>query len=85
MSTLKISFSGNQSDAVAESMASRLSVDKSDILNRDSESMAVGLALSETHIINETKKYLEEVWFLSPLEEKSHTNPFPSCLVNSKV
>lgn len=42
-------------------MASKLEVEKRDLLDRDADSMAVGLALSETHIITETKKYLEEV------------------------
>lgn len=51
-----------QSDAVASSIASRLNISKSDILNPESSttSPAVKLALAETHIITETKKYLEE-------------------------
>jgi multiple RNA-binding domain-containing protein 1 len=51
-----------QSDAVASSIASRLNIPKSDILNPESSttSSAVKLALAETHIITETKKYLEE-------------------------
>lgn len=51
-----------QSDAVASSIASRLNVSKSDILNPESSttSPAVKLALAETHVIVETKKYLEE-------------------------
>ncbi|KND03335.1 uncharacterized protein SPPG_02379 [Spizellomyces punctatus DAOM BR117] len=48
------------SDAVAEAMARKLGVKKSDILNPDAENMAVRLALAETHIITETKQYLEE-------------------------
>ncbi|KAJ3022223.1 hypothetical protein HKX48_006745 [Thoreauomyces humboldtii] len=48
------------SDAVAEAMAKKLGVRKSDILNPDAENMAVRLALAETHIIAETKKYLED-------------------------
>lgn len=51
------------SDAVANSIADRLGIAKSDILNPDSEvggSPAVKLALAETHIIAETKKYLEQ-------------------------
>ncbi|KAF9006970.1 hypothetical protein BDQ17DRAFT_1351180 [Cyathus striatus] len=50
-------------DAVASSIADRMSVSKSDILNPDSEAEgsnpAVRLALAETHVINETKAYLE--------------------------
>ncbi|KAI8816731.1 uncharacterized protein EV422DRAFT_561394 [Fimicolochytrium jonesii] len=48
------------SDAVAEAMAKKLGVRKSEILNPDAENMAVRLALAETHIIAETKKYLED-------------------------
>ncbi|KAG8812767.1 Multiple RNA-binding domain-containing protein 1 [Serendipita sp. 399] len=53
-----------QSDAVANSIADRLGVAKADILNPDASgvggSPAVKLALAETHIIAETKKYLEQ-------------------------
>ncbi|KAJ3410073.1 hypothetical protein HDV05_004118 [Chytridiales sp. JEL 0842] len=48
------------SDAVAEAMAKKLGVKKSEILDPSSENMAVRLALAETEIINETKKYLED-------------------------
>ncbi|KAJ3067372.1 putative RNA-binding protein 19 [Podochytrium sp. JEL0797] len=47
------------SDAVAEAMARKLNVKKSDILDPSSSNMAVRLALAETDIINETKTYLE--------------------------
>ncbi|EJD46946.1 RNA-binding domain-containing protein [Auricularia subglabra TFB-10046 SS5] len=50
-------------DAVASSVAERMNVPKSDILNPDSAdptSAAVKLALAETHVITETKKYFEE-------------------------
>jgi multiple RNA-binding domain-containing protein 1 len=46
---------------VAEAMARKLEVSKSDILDRDSDNMAVRLALAETHVIEETVKSLEEV------------------------
>lgn len=49
-----------QSDAVAEAMAKKLNVRKSDILDADADNMAVRLALAETDIINDTKEYLEE-------------------------
>jgi multiple RNA-binding domain-containing protein 1 len=51
-----------QSDAVASSIASRLNISKSSILNPESSttSAAVKLALAETHVIVETKKFLEE-------------------------
>jgi len=47
-------------DAVADSAAQRLQISKHDILDRESDNMAVRLALAETQIINETKKMLEE-------------------------
>jgi len=43
-------------------MAERLNVDKSELLDRDAESMAVRLALAEAHIISETKDYLAQVF-----------------------
>ncbi|KIY44859.1 hypothetical protein FISHEDRAFT_18891, partial [Fistulina hepatica ATCC 64428] len=50
------------SDAVASSVADRMSIPKAAILNPESSdgtSAAVKLALAETHIIQETKSYLE--------------------------
>ncbi|TRM63205.1 hypothetical protein BD626DRAFT_402977 [Schizophyllum amplum] len=48
------------SDAVASSIADRMNIDKSSILNpEESDNAAVRLALAETHIIQETKSYLE--------------------------
>ncbi|KJA26549.1 hypothetical protein HYPSUDRAFT_198832 [Hypholoma sublateritium FD-334 SS-4] len=48
------------SDAVASSIADRMNISKSDILNPESgDNAAVKLALAETHIIQETKTYLE--------------------------
>ncbi|KAG6916876.1 hypothetical protein DXG01_004785 [Tephrocybe rancida] len=48
------------SDAVASSVADRLNIDKASILNPESgDNAAVKLALAETHIIHETKAYLE--------------------------
>jgi multiple RNA-binding domain-containing protein 1 len=46
---------------VVSSVADRLKVSKADILNPDSDDAAVKLALAETHVIQETKKYLEDV------------------------
>ncbi|KAL0952891.1 hypothetical protein HGRIS_007110 [Hohenbuehelia grisea] len=48
------------SDAVASSIADRLNISKSDILNPESDNAAVKLALAETHVIQETKTYFEE-------------------------
>jgi len=44
-------------------MADRLGIKTSSILDRESENMAVRMALIETQIIEETKKYLEKVIF----------------------
>ena len=43
------------------SVADRMKLSKADILNPESDNAAVKLALAETHVIQETKKYLEEV------------------------
>ncbi|OCF32912.1 multiple RNA-binding domain-containing protein 1 [Kwoniella heveanensis BCC8398] len=48
------------SDAVAASAADRMGVSKSDLLNAESGNAAVKLALAETSVIEETKKYFEE-------------------------
>ena len=48
-----------QSDAVVSSIADRMNIAKADILNPESDNAAVKLALAETHIIQETKSYLE--------------------------
>ncbi|KAJ3786386.1 hypothetical protein GGU10DRAFT_267157 [Lentinula aff. detonsa] len=72
------------SDAVASSIADRMNISKADILNPDSEdptsstNPAVKLALAETHIINETKAYLESNGvvlssFSSPRTARSET------------
>ncbi|CAG8638713.1 25124_t:CDS:10 [Cetraspora pellucida] len=47
------------SDAIAESIAHRFNVKKSEILDPESDNMAAKLALAETHIIQETKAFLE--------------------------
>ena len=46
---------------MVSSVADRLKISKSDILNPDADDAAVKLALAETHVIQETKKYLEDV------------------------
>lgn len=48
-----------QSDAVVSSIADRMNVSKADILNPESDNAAVKLALAETHVIQETKSFLE--------------------------
>ncbi|KAF9334647.1 hypothetical protein BG006_001777 [Podila minutissima] len=48
------------SDAIAASIADRLNVSKADILNPDADNMGVRLAVAETQIIMETKKFLQE-------------------------
>ncbi|KAF8259088.1 hypothetical protein EI94DRAFT_1774016 [Lactarius quietus] len=47
------------SDAVLSSVADRMHISKSDILDPEASDAAVKLALAETHIIQETKTYLE--------------------------
>ncbi|KAJ1967235.1 Multiple RNA-binding domain-containing protein 1 [Dispira parvispora] len=47
-------------DAVLESIAERLNVQKEDILDPSASNAAVRVALAETHVINETKQFLEE-------------------------
>ncbi|RKP38577.1 hypothetical protein BJ085DRAFT_19348, partial [Dimargaris cristalligena] len=47
-------------DAVLDSIAERLEVTKDEILDPSASNMAVRMALAETHILNETKAYLEE-------------------------
>ncbi|TCD61352.1 Multiple RNA-binding domain-containing protein 1 [Steccherinum ochraceum] len=47
------------SDAVVSSIADRMNVSKADILNSESDNAAVKLALAETHVIQETKSFLE--------------------------
>jgi multiple RNA-binding domain-containing protein 1 len=65
------------SDAVADAIARKLGVTKSQILDAESNEMAVRLALAETAIINETKEYLlEEGVSLDSFgkkKERSHT------------
>ncbi|KAJ3344068.1 hypothetical protein HDU93_003231 [Gonapodya sp. JEL0774] len=48
------------SDAVLESIAKKLGVTKAEILNPEAGNMAVRVAMAETHVISETKQYLEE-------------------------
>ncbi|OXG90689.1 multiple RNA-binding domain-containing protein 1 [Cryptococcus neoformans A2-102-5] len=48
------------SDAVAASVADRMGISKSELLNADSGNSAVKLALAETTVIEETKKYFED-------------------------
>ncbi|OAV87666.1 hypothetical protein PTTG_08622 [Puccinia triticina 1-1 BBBD Race 1] len=48
------------SDAVASSVADRLKITKAELFNPDAQNPAVKLALAETHVINETKQFLED-------------------------
>ncbi|KAF9432100.1 hypothetical protein BGZ76_011257, partial [Entomortierella beljakovae] len=48
------------SDAIAASIADRLNVSKADILTPDADNMSVRLAVAETQIIMETKKFLQD-------------------------
>ena len=42
-------------------MAEKLNVEKSDLLDSKSDNLAVRVALAETHIIADTKEYLQTV------------------------
>ncbi|KAJ1671000.1 Multiple RNA-binding domain-containing protein 1 [Coemansia sp. RSA 25] len=58
-------------DAVADSISERLSISKADLLSTDAGgNPAVRLALAETHIINDTKRFFEEQGVV--LERFSH-------------
>ena len=46
---------------MVSSIADRLNVSKADILDPEADNAAVRLALAETHVISETKTYLESV------------------------
>ncbi len=41
-------------------MAKSLNIEKRELFNKDADGMAVAVALGETHVIEETKKWLEE-------------------------
>ncbi|EJD05148.1 uncharacterized protein FOMMEDRAFT_18782 [Fomitiporia mediterranea MF3/22] len=80
-------------DAVASSIADRMNIPKADILNPDSEngdttSAAVKLALAETHIIQETKAFLEsegiDLSAFSSLSYSSSANSSNSRAVRAK-
>ncbi|EIW72843.1 hypothetical protein TREMEDRAFT_25743, partial [Tremella mesenterica DSM 1558] len=65
------------SDAVAASVAQRMGISKAELLNGDDGNAAVKLALAETHVIEETKRYFEEqgivIEALSPRTPRSQT------------
>jgi multiple RNA-binding domain-containing protein 1 len=46
---------------VVASVADRMGISKAELLNGENGDAAVKLALAETHVIQETKKYFEEV------------------------
>lgn len=43
------------------SVATRLQISKADLLDPSADNAAVRVALAESHVIAETKKYFEEV------------------------
>jgi len=47
-------------NASAEAMAKGLGIDKRDLLAKDAEGLGIRLALGETHVVQETKKWLEK-------------------------
>lgn len=53
------------------SVAARLQISKADLLDPSADNAAVRVALAESHVIAETKKYFEEVShrsFFAPLD-----------------
>lgn len=66
--TLKVNFDDETNwnylfmnqDTVATSMAKKLGIEKSSLLDRESGNMAVNLAKSETIIINQTKEWMKD-------------------------
>ena len=58
-----------QADAVAAAAAAAQGVSKADVVGADASDAAVRLALAETAVIAETKRFLEEVR-LSELESR---------------
>jgi multiple RNA-binding domain-containing protein 1 len=56
---VRATHSISQSDTVLSSVADRMSISKADILDPESGNAAVKLALAETHVIQETKTFLE--------------------------
>ncbi|KAG8965701.1 Multiple RNA-binding domain-containing protein 1 [Tulasnella sp. 408] len=66
------------SDAVVSSIADRMRISKAEILNAENGATnpAVKLALAETHVIQETKKYLEENGIcIEGFQVKGHSQP----------
>lgn len=47
-------------NSATNALAKKLNVSKSDLLNRDDSNLAVTVALGETHILQETKQWLEK-------------------------
>lgn len=47
-------------DTVAAAIAAQFGVDKADLLGADANNQAVKMALAETHLIDSTKKFMEE-------------------------
>ncbi|PKC17311.1 hypothetical protein RhiirA5_459199, partial [Rhizophagus irregularis] len=67
--------STSHNDSIAESIANRFNIKKSDILDPESDNMSARLALAETHIIQETKAYLAENGiFLESFGKKERSN-----------
>ena len=68
MQTLKTNFDDETNwnylfmnqDTVATSMAKRLGIEKSSLLDKDQSNMAVNLAKSEAIIVNQTKDWMKE-------------------------
>ena len=75
-----------QSDAVVSSIADRMNIPKADILGATeveegagSQNPAVKLALAETHVIQETRRYFEDVRTVSFCTRPSYSTHTARC------
>ncbi|RUS13911.1 hypothetical protein BC937DRAFT_94608 [Endogone sp. FLAS-F59071] len=59
-SSYPCTYSPQQGDTVAVSIADRLGVSKADLLTAEADNVAVRLALAEAQLVAETKAFLKE-------------------------
>jgi len=73
------------SDAVASSVADRLKITKAELFNPDAQNPAVKLALAETHVINETKQFLEDNGINVEAFEKLKSSRSPTTILVKNI
>ena len=69
-----------RADAAVKAMAQEYGVKEGDILDRDSDNLATRAALVETHVIKQTKEFLEKV-----LLGKLKCHPVAHCSLTFKM